>query len=301
VGSAHISYDLVVDVDLDDPVGRQMVSGEWKLSGALMWLLSVLKPGDTVLDLGAHFGTFAIPAATLGARVVAVEGSAINADVLRAAVQRNSLNNLEVVEAVIDSHVGDVEFADLGPYGTIATTEINANHGYRTHRCVATTVDDLPGGPFAWAKIDIEGKEHAVLAGARRALRDIRGIVIESNGYMLRNHGTNPREMVKALTSAGMTVYEVGPQSLRRLPRPFVQPETIVDFAAVKGRPLVPPGWHLEPRRTTEEVLIALLQEARHPINEHRVHAERSIAELSRRMARRLHKVTVGTPAATSP
>src|ERR1022692_2981055 len=130
-----------------------MMTGEWKLSGALMWLLSILKPGDTVLDLGAHFGTFAVPAAMLGARVIAVEGSSSNADVLRSACQWNRLSNIEVIEAVIDSHVGDVEFADLGPYGTISTPQINPDHGYRTRRCVATTVDDLPGGPFTWAKI----------------------------------------------------------------------------------------------------------------------------------------------------
>ena len=268
-----------------------MVTGEWKLSGALIWLLSNLKPGDTVLDLGAHFGTFAIPAATLGAHVIAVEGSPINAAVLRSACQQNNLANVEIVEAVIDSHVGEVEFADLGPYGTIATAEINANHGYRTHRCTTTTVDDLPGRPFTWAKIDIEGKEHAVLAGARRALRDFRGMVVESNGYMLRNHGTTPQHMVKAVAAAGMTVYEVGPSFLRPLPRPFVQPETIVDFAATRGKPFVPASWQMERRRTREEVLGALLQESQHPINEHKVHAERSIGELSSRMTRRLERV----------
>jgi len=279
-----------------------MVTGEWKLSGALIWLLSSIRPGDTVLDLGAHFGTFAIPAATLGAKVIAVEGSPINADVLRTACQQNNLTNIEVVEAVIDSHIGEVEFADLGPYGTIATSEINADHGYRTHRCVSTTVDDLPGRPFTWAKIDIEGKEHAVLTGARRALRDLRGLVVESNGYMLRNHGTTPQQMVNAVTAAGMTVYEVGPSFLRPLPRPFVQPETIVDLAAVRGKPCVPPGWQLERRRTREEVLGALLQESQHPINEHQVHAERSIAELSPRMARMLQRVrTQMAPTSSSP
>jgi FkbM family methyltransferase len=291
VGSVHISYDLVVDLDLEDPIGRQMMSGEWKLSGALMWLLSILEPGDTVLDLGAHFGTFAIPAAMLGARVIAVEGSSSNADVLQSACQRNRLSNIEVIEAVIDSHVGDVEFADLGPYGTISTPQINPDHGYRTRPCVATTVDDLSGGPFTWAKIDIEGKEQAALAGAPRSLRDLRGMVIESNGYMLRNHGTTPQQMVNALTAAGMTLYEVGSLYLRHLPRPFVQPETIVDFAAVKGRPLIPHGWRLSPARSRKEVLDALLTEAQHPIAEHRDHAERSIAELSPRVARQLQRI----------
>jgi FkbM family methyltransferase len=76
------------------------------------------------VDLGAHLGTFAIPAAQLGAQVVAVEGSPRNAAVLRAACEQNGLDNIEIVEAVVDSKIGEVEFVDLGPYGTISTPDI---------------------------------------------------------------------------------------------------------------------------------------------------------------------------------
>jgi ribosomal protein L11 methylase PrmA len=70
VGSSAITYDLVVDMDLGDPIGREVIAGQWKLSPALMWLLASLTAGDTVLDLGAHYGTFAVPAAKLGARTL---------------------------------------------------------------------------------------------------------------------------------------------------------------------------------------------------------------------------------------
>jgi FkbM family methyltransferase len=282
VDGAVLTYSLVVDPDLGDPIGAQILSGEWQLSAALLWLLSVLRPGDGLVDLGAHLGTFTVPAALLGARVVAVEGSPRNASVLRAACAHNHLDDVEVVEAVVDSTVGEVDFVDLGPYGTISTGEINAEQGYPTIRRTTTTVDDLPGGPFTWAKIDIEGKEQAILGGARRTLGGLRGMVVESNGYMLHSHGTSPHQTVRAIEDAG--------RILRPLSRPFVQPETIVDYVAVAGEPPVPSGWEMGPERSTTEIVDALLAESRHPIREHRDHAARTIERLPRRMARLLHK-----------
>ena len=292
VGSSEITYELVIDVEIGDPIGTQVMAGEWKLSPALRWLLASLSPGDTVLDLGAHVGTFAIPAAKLGAHVIAVEGSPRNAAVLRAACQQNHLENVEIVESVVDSGIGEVEFVDLGPYGTVSTPDICSETGYPTIRRLTTTVDDLPGGPFVWLKIDIEGKEQAVLAGGRRMLEGVRGMVIESNGYALHSHGTSPREMVRSIEDLGLTVYEVTEGELRPVRHPLVQPETIVDYVAMRGEPHLPVGWNACPVRNDTEIVTALMYESQHPIREHRDHAARTIGVLTPKLARRYRRVT---------
>jgi hypothetical protein len=115
-------------------------------------------------------------------------------------------------------------------------------------------------------------------------------MVFESNGYMLHSHGTTPAGTVGALEAAGMSVYEVVGRNLRPLRRPFIQPETIVDYVAVKGDPVLPPGWGRVPARGEAEVVDALLAEAAHPIAVHREHAERTIAQLPRRTSRMLRK-----------
>jgi FkbM family methyltransferase len=291
VGPRAITYDLVVDLDLGDPIGAQVLAGQWKLSPALMWLLASLRPDDTVLDLGAHHGTFAIPAAKLGARVVAVEGSPRNVAVLRAACEENRLDNIDIAEVVVDSEAGEVEFVDLGPYGTISTPEICADTGYPTIRRRTTTVDDLAGSPFTWAKVDLEGTEQAVLRGGPAMLESITGMVIESNGYALRNHGTSPPEMVRAIEEAGLTVYEVTDGELRPVNHPIVQPETIVDYVAVRDTPRLPAGWTMRERRDDVEIVTALFYESQHPIAEHRDHAFRTIDGLSRKLARRYRRL----------
>jgi len=291
MGSWGIDYDLVVDLDLGDPIGTQVIAGQWTLSPALMWLLGSLKAGDSVLDLGAHYGTFAIPAAKLGARVVAVEGSPRNAAVLRSACEQNRLENLEIVEVVVDSGIGEVEFVDLGPYGTISTADICSETGYPTIRRLTTRVDDLPGAPFDWAKIDIEGNEQAALRGGQGMLNSIRGMVIESNGYALHSHGTSPTELVHSIESFGLKVYEVTDGELRRVTHPVVQPETIVDYVAVRNELTLPPGWVERPERNDTEIVTALMHESKHPIPEHRDHADRIIEGLSRKLAKRYRKV----------
>ena len=290
VGDQLIFYDHVVDLDLGDPIGSQLVSGDWRLSSSLIWLLSSLRPGDSVLDLGAHFGTFAIPAAVLGARVTAVEGSPRNAAVLKAACDQNRLSSIDIVTTVVDRAAGIVDFVELGPYGTISTAELNSESGYPTIRSRATTVDLLPGAPFAWAKIDIEGKEQAVLTGATTTLRDLRGMVFESNGYMLHKQGTSPAETIRTLNSAGFTVYEVEGSTLRPLRDPFIQPATIVDYVAVSGDPAIPAGWDCRGPRDDVGILEALLSETQHPVLEHREHADRTISQLSRQMSRLMRK-----------
>jgi hypothetical protein len=116
-------------------------------------------------------------------------------------------------------------------------------------------------------------------------LEDIRGMVIESNGYALHNHGTSPREMVQSIESRGLTVYEVAEGTLRRIGHPIVQPETIVDYVAVRKELNLPPGWVERPRRGNAAKLTALMDESQHPIKEHRDYADRTVQGLSRKLS----------------
>jgi hypothetical protein len=121
--------------------------------------------------------------------------------------------------------------------------------------------------------------------------KGIRGMVIESNGYALHSHGTSPRELVQSIESVGLTVYEVTEGELRRVVHPVVQPETIVDYVAVNSELDLPLGWVERPERNDTEIVTALMYESMHPIPEHRDHANRTIEDLPRRLAKRYRGV----------
>jgi FkbM family methyltransferase len=67
----------------------------------------VVKPGWTVLDIGANMGFFACPAAAVAKRVVAVEPLSGYVDILRRNVSRNKLNNVVVLHGAATATSGE--------------------------------------------------------------------------------------------------------------------------------------------------------------------------------------------------
>lgn len=135
------------------------------------FLRDTIRPGDTFYDLGAHVGFFSVCAASLGARVVAVEADAANAARLRRNAELNAAP-IEVVEAAVWSEDGEVELVPGG-----SAKEFHAVPG----RGVASvTVDSLAAvhGPPAVLKVDVEGAEVEVLTGARRVLAEAKPVVV---------------------------------------------------------------------------------------------------------------------------
>lgn len=292
-----VRVDFALDEEGDDPIAGQVATGSWEPSSAIRWLLLLIEPGDQVLDLGAHIGTFALPAARLGARVTAVEASPTNARLLREAARVNGLEeSLTVVQAAVSDAPGQLEFVDMGPYGSIDTARSGSAGRWATIQVEATTIDALgPHAPEAvdvaatggtaaegaaagktktdWMKIDIEGAECAALRAGGATLRAVRGLVIESNGFMLNEHGASPERLLAMLAEAGLQVFSVNGQVLAPLGPQRFQPETTVDYVAVRGAPPLPAGWRVGRPRTSADAIDALVAELRHQVPQHRAYA----------------------------
>jgi FkbM family methyltransferase len=271
----RIRVTFVVEDDTADPIGIQVRSGAWQPSDALRWLLSVIEPGDRVLDLGGHIGTFAVPAAVLGAHVTAVEASPTNAALLEAAAEASGVGDrLTVVRRAVSDAPGILEFSDAGPYGTIATPRTRSD-GWRAVQVEATTIDTLAvdaGGDFRWMKIDIEGAECSALSAGRSTLDGLRGLVIESNGFMLSEHGCSAERLLGLLSGAGLGVFSVTGNTLAAVDV-SMQAVTTVDYVATHGVPQLPDGWQIGVPPQRGDVVRSLLAELHHPVPQHRAYA----------------------------
>jgi FkbM family methyltransferase len=153
-----------------------------------------LHPGDLFVDIGANIGIYTIFALDLGAEVIAVEPTK-NADRVREHLALNGYT-AEVVQKAVTDHPGKVRITDdLDSLNHL----VSDGGGIEVE---ATTLDDLLGDrTAAGVKIDVEGAERLVLAGASRALSEqrIRLLQIEWDPSVSNEHLGESREPLREL------------------------------------------------------------------------------------------------------
>ncbi len=140
-------------------------------------LRRLAQPGTIAFDVGAHVGYFSLMLAALCGEVVAVEPDPRNAEGLEGNVRLNEMR-VHVIRAVASSEAGSIGFARdaLSEMGRVSD-----GNGIQTE---AVTLDDLAaryGNPRI-VKIDVEGHEDAVLAGAVRVLDAGAAVLCEIHG-----------------------------------------------------------------------------------------------------------------------
>ena len=154
---------------------------------ALDILRSLVRPGETWIDIGAGGGRYALPLALLAKTVIAVEPSEGMRKVLQAGMIEHGLSNIEIVpsrfpmqgaptaDVALIAHIGyDIE--EIGPF-------LDAVEASARRLCVAVLVTPsppYPAEPF-WPAIHGEARvalpsltEFLVLLLARRRLFELR-------------------------------------------------------------------------------------------------------------------------------
>jgi FkbM family methyltransferase len=180
----------------------------------LEWI-ETFRPDEILLDCGANVGMYTIwAAATRGTRVYAFEPESRNYALLNRNIQNNRLQDR--VKAYCmglsdKSGLFDLHMADLRVGGSCHAVDEALDAHLRplqalfTQGCIAATLDGLVAeGAIPvpnHIKIDVDGFEHKVVAGARRTLANpaVRSVLIETN-QNLEEH----RAMVRELNAMGL-------------------------------------------------------------------------------------------------
>ncbi len=147
-------------------------------------LRRLARPGTTAVDAGANVGLLTVPLAlAVGSegRVLAVEPAAETVARLRENLRRNGLENVSVVEAALGAERGAATLLLEGDsaYNSTVATRTSASVGAEVR---VERLDDLweeAGRPdVSVLKVDVEGAELDVLAGAVELLRSRRPAVL---------------------------------------------------------------------------------------------------------------------------
>ena len=149
----------------------------------MAFLLDLLRPGDLFVDAGANIGSYTVLAsAVCGARSVAIEPDPLTMASLKRNIEVNDVaDRITAVEAALGSRAGFTWFS----VGQDTTNRVVKEGGSDTHEVKVRTFDEILAGlDPVLIKIDVEGYEPEVIAGAFETLRNasLLAILIETVG-----------------------------------------------------------------------------------------------------------------------
>lgn len=181
-------------------------------AGPVSPLQAFIEPGSTVIDAGANVGFFSVPFGRwVGptGRVLAIEPGPANLHSLRERIARAGLEDVvECVAAVAVDFDGEAR--------------IELNHENPTdHRLgdlgepvTAVTIDSLVAGDHrrvALIKVDVQGAEAMVLAGAMRTIAAHQpALFLEIDDRTLGRFGSSATQLLAQLTALGYAPRRLG-------------------------------------------------------------------------------------------
>jgi FkbM family methyltransferase len=169
IGFSNFDGDLLLDVKPTDTIGGAL----WHIPQLYERLerkvfCNAIRPGCTVLDVGANVGMYSLFAAKRGAQVFAIEADQEKAAMLRHHVELNRQG----------SRVQIVEMAASDRPGRVSLRRISNNCGGSIvvpgADVLADTIDSLGLPPIDVCKMDVEGSEERALHGMSETLRHSR-------------------------------------------------------------------------------------------------------------------------------
>ncbi len=151
----------------------------------MAFVLHFMRPGDTFYDIGANVGSYSLLAAAAGVRrVVGFEPSTVTSAKYQRNIDLNGLNDsISFHRVALGGDDGELAFT----MGADTTNHVVADGevAQATEVVPVRRFDEyFAGGQPSFIKIDVEGFEAQVLAGAGNGLRDpaLMGLLIEDNG-----------------------------------------------------------------------------------------------------------------------
>jgi FkbM family methyltransferase len=163
--------------------GSIATMGEWAPLESFL-LRTFIRPGDTVMDVGANVGNLTLAfAATVGdaGRVLAFEPQLYPYMCLCANVALNSLMHcVTVFQVAVGEKAGEIEVPQLNPmqentnFGGVSLLD---DHTSPTERVPMVTIDQMKLQSLRLLKCDVEGMEPAVFRGAHDTIMRLRPVI----------------------------------------------------------------------------------------------------------------------------
>jgi FkbM family methyltransferase len=233
---------FVLRLDPADPLQRDMAARR-RYEGDVTWVFPyLLRPGDRVVDGGAHIGYLTLLAARrVGAsgEVHAFEPVARTFAALEANVRLNGATNVRPNRVGLAARASELQLeVPIDPEGSgllaWGATSVLLRRG-PVERVPALALDDYARDHgldrIALVKLDLEGAELDALRGMERLLREarIRYVVSELNTFLSDAQGESYDATRAYCAGFGYRAYDLRRTArLRPIERPIVEPAQLV-------------------------------------------------------------------------
>lgn len=172
-----------------------------------------LKPGDTAVDAGANIGAHAVAMAQMvgpTGKVHAAEPVRRNFMLLCTNLCLSGLDNVLVHQAAFAAKAGAmtldaVDFTKPGNFGGISLkgqSDVKIGRTGAAEQVACLAIDDLKLAACRLIKIDVEGMESEVLAGAAQTLKRFKPVL-----YLENDRKQNSPGLLKTLLALGYRCY----------------------------------------------------------------------------------------------
>jgi len=164
-------------VRANEVVGQSILLNNFEIED-LRYLQSQVRDGDVIFDVGANTGAYSLALGKMrkNLRVHAFEPVPLNAQILRLVVVLNKAGNIKVIEKCVSKNSGEVTFSlsEDSAYSSMINTGRKAE--IEVLKCEAISLDDYCSANqilrVDLVKVDVEGAEELVIAGAARLFSD---------------------------------------------------------------------------------------------------------------------------------
>jgi FkbM family methyltransferase len=181
------------------------------------------------VDIGAHVGFFTLIGAHCvgnAGRVHAFEPASANFSTLERNVRQNGIENVTLIRAAVTTKSGEVALGlDLAELVGKSTGDYTIGGAHASFTASAVSLDDYlqevgESRRLRLIKMDVEGLEPEVLAGAQRTLAELPpdGVLFEQNAALLRRRGHAAEAVIEQLERHGYSFHRIDPLGrLRRI------------------------------------------------------------------------------------
>ena len=228
IGPRDAPVRLFVDLS-DHVIGLNIVRGTYERD-EIAFVKRLLKPGDIVIDAGAHIGFFTIQMASIvgpGGRVYAFEPCDTNAELLERSIGENRFDERVLfqraaVGAAPGSAILTYAVETLNTGGAYLLRDGTAPLAGNVERRVAVVALDEShiGRPVRFIKMDVEGAEPQVLEGAERLIAQDRPVILSElhPAQLQRASGVGADEFLTLIRRMGYRAQDVHGAPIERAP-----------------------------------------------------------------------------------